>query len=138
MTLIPGGCVAGGVINVFEYGVHRLILDRQWTAAFAALGKKPAGWSTFIPGNFLVGILGIWLYTRLVPHYGPGATTALRVAAAIWIVFWAIPLLAMQPLDLFPNQLLFTAIALGVDCVPAILLGAWVYQITSRVRTVSR
>ena|ERR1019366_4319732 len=31
--------------------------DDAWTAAFRALGKSPTGWTTFLPANFLVGIL---------------------------------------------------------------------------------
>jgi hypothetical protein len=127
--LILGGLIAGGVINACEYAVHRLLLDAQWTAAFAALGKTPTGWTTFIPSNFLVGILGIWVYTRMLPRYGAGWKTAFRAALLIWIVFWAIPMMGLQPLNLFPNQLLFTVIAVGFfDCIPAILLGAYVYQ----------
>jgi len=129
LRLLPAGLAAGCVINAFEYGVHRLLLDPQWTAAFAALGKTPTGWSTFIPSNFLVGIIGMWIYTRLAPRYGFGAKTAVRAAAAIWVVFWAIPLMAMQPMDLFPNSLIFTAIALGIlDSIPAMLAGAWLYR----------
>jgi len=127
--LILAGLAAGCVINAVEYAVHRLLLDAQWTAAFAALGKTPTGWATFIPANFLVGIIGMWVYTRLLPRYGFGAKTAVRAASAIWVVFWTIPMMGMQPLDLFPNQLLFITIAVGIlDSVPAMLLGAWVYS----------
>jgi hypothetical protein len=46
------GLVAGLIVNAFEYGGHRVYLDKAWTAAFRALGKRPAGWSTFIgPGT---------------------------------------------------------------------------------------
>ena len=40
-----------------------------------------------------------------------------------------IPLVAIAPMDLFPNSLLATAIGLGlVDANLAVLLGAWLYQ----------
>jgi len=127
--LICGGLAAGMVINAIEYFVHGMYLDAQWTAAFAALGKTPTGWTTFIPANFLVGILAIWIYTRMSPSFGPGPKTAVRAALAVWIVFWVISEMALQPLNLFPNALLFTVIAVGLlDTVPAILLGAWIYR----------
>ena len=44
--LILGGLAAGLLINAVEYIVHRVLLDPQWTAAFAALGKTPKGWTT--------------------------------------------------------------------------------------------
>ena len=117
------------VINAIEYLVHGMFLDAQWTAAFAALGKTPTGWTTFIPSNFFVGLLAIWVYTRMSPSYGPGSRTAVRAALAVWVVFWAIPEMALQPLKLFPDSLLFTVIAVGLlDNIPAVLLGAWIYR----------
>jgi len=127
--LILGGLVAGLVINAIEYVVHGMFLDAQWTAAFAALGKSPTGWTTFIPANFLVGIIAIWVYTRLRPGYGPGPKTAVRAALAVWLVFWVVPEAALQPLNLFPNSLLLTVIAVGLlDSIPAVLLGASIYR----------
>ncbi len=124
-----GGVAAGVVINIFEYGAHRVFLDEAWTAAFRALGKTPKGWSTFIPSNFGVGFLSVWLYARLRSRYGKGPKTALRSGLAIWAVFWVIPLMAIVPMDLFPDSLLAIAIALGlVDTNLAALLGAWLYK----------
>lgn len=113
------------IINAFEYGVHRVLLDEAWTAAFRALSKTPTGWATFIPANFLVGILMVRLYARLRPLCRPGPTTALRAGLAVWVVFCVVPLMAMVPLELFPNGLLLVAIALGlVDANLGALLGA--------------
>jgi hypothetical protein len=127
--VIWGGLAAGLIVNAFEYGVHRVYFDDAWTAAFRALGKNPTGWSTFIPANFLVGILVVWLYAHLRRKYGGGSKTALRSGLAIWVVFWVIPLGAIVPMDLFPNSLLAMAIGLGlVDVNLAVLFGAWLYQ----------
>lgn len=127
------GLAAGAIVNLFEYGGHRVVLGQAWTAAFQALGKTPKGWSTFIPGNFAVGIFLMWLYARLRPRYGRGTKTALRSGLATWAVFWVIPTLAMMPLDLFPNELLVLVIALGVvDANLAVLLGAALYEASYR------
>ena len=115
------------VINAIEYLVHGIFLDAQWTAAFAALGKTPTGWTTFIPANFLVGVISIWVYSRMSPNYGSGPRTAVRAALAVWVVFWVIPEMALIPLNLFPASLLFTVIAAGLlDSIQAVLLGAWI------------
>jgi hypothetical protein len=127
--VIVGGLLAGVVINAGELALHRVMLDERWTAAFAALGKHPTGWATFIPANFLVGFFIVWLYARLRPRYGPGPRTALRAGMVMWTVFWVIPILALVPLELFPNQLLFLVIAGGViNANLAALLGASVYR----------
>jgi len=127
--LLLGGVAAGTVINAIEYLVHRIFLNARWAAAFAALGKTPTGWTTFIPANFLVGVISIWVYTRMSTKYGSGPKTAVRAGLAVWVVFWVIPEMALQPLNLFPSSLLFTVIAVGfLDSLPAVLLGAWIYS----------
>jgi hypothetical protein len=127
--VLLGGLIAGLVINVAEYFVHGVLLNPNWTAAFAALGKTPTGWTTFIPSNFLVGIIGIWFYAKLRPNYGPGPRTALRSAISIWAIFWAVPMMALQPMHLFPDSLIFATIVVGLlDSAPAVLLGAWLYR----------
>ena len=50
-------------------------------------------------------------------------------AAAIWVIFWVIPTLAMQPLGLFPNRLLGLTIAVGaVDGPLGTVAGVWLYE----------
>lgn len=127
--LIIGGLAAGLLINAIEYLVHGVLIDPQWKAAFGALGKTPRGWTMYIFSNFVVGIVGIWVYTYLRPTYGPGPKTILRSALSIWVVFWVIPMAALQPMQLFPNVLLLATIVVGLlDSIPAVLLGAWIYR----------
>ena len=127
--MILGGLIAGVVINAGELAVHRVMLHEQWTAAFAALRRRPTGWAMFIPSNLLVGLLTVWLYARIRTRYGPGPQTAARAGLTIWVVFWVIPTMALVPLELFPNRLLFLVIAAGVvNANLAALLGASVYR----------
>ena len=88
--LILGGIAAGLVINWIELLFHRVLLDKQWTAAFAALGKKPTGWTTFIPSNFLLGSFAVALYAWLRPRYSPTWKSAALAGSAKWLVFWVI------------------------------------------------
>jgi hypothetical protein len=121
------GLLAGAIINVIEWVAHRIWLDARWNAAFAAIGKTPAFWGTFVVANFLVGIVGLWSYRWLASIYGPTGSTALKTALAMWIIFWVIPIMGMQPFDIFPNYLLALVIVGGVADValgilPAIVL----------------
>ena len=127
--VIGGGFMSGAVINAVEWGVHAVILDETWTAAFAALGKAPVGWAVFIPGNFIVGILAVWFYASILcPRYATGTKTALRAGLAAWVVFVVIPTSAQIPLNLFPNRLLLMVMGVGlVDVTLATLFGAWLY-----------
>jgi len=127
--LIFGGLAAGALINACEWSAHRLWLGSDWTSAFAALGKSPAGWASFIPANFVLGIVAVWLYRWLSGRYPAGFTTAWRTGLCVWVIFWVIPTLAMQPLALFPNRLLGLTILVGLaDGVSATVLGAWIFE----------
>jgi len=127
--LITGGLAAGLVINACEWAAHRLWLAPEWTSAFAALGKSPVGWASFIPANFILGIIAVWLYRWLCGRYPAGFTTAWRTGLCVWVIFWVIPTLAMQPLALFPNRLLALTILIGLaDGVAATVLGAWAFE----------
>ena len=127
--LIVSGLIAGTVNNVCEWGIHAVWLDHAWREAFAALGKTPTGWSTFIPANLWVGVLAVWSYRWLTGVYGPGPRTAARAALIIWVVFWVIPIGAMQPLALFPSRLLAWTVLVGFfDSGLATVLGVWVYD----------
>ena len=112
--VVFGGIAAGLVINAIELLFHRVLLDKQWTAAFAALGKKPTGWTTFIPSNFLLGSFAVALYAWLRPRYSSTWKAAALAGSAIWLAFWVIPTMALMPLNLFPNGLLLAIIGIGV------------------------
>jgi hypothetical protein len=127
--IISSGLAAGALINAGEWTAHYVWLARAWTDAFAALGKAPSGWALFIPANFCLGILLVWGYRWLSDRYGHGPRTALRTGLAAWIIFWVIPTLAMQPLNIFPNRLLGLTILVGLaQGVLACVLGAWLYE----------
>ena len=77
----------------------------------------------------MVGIVAVWVYARIRSTYRPGLKAAILAGLATWVVFWTIPTMALMPLKLFPNQLLFATIGVGlVDAVLAALLGAWLYK----------
>lgn len=112
--LIACGLVAGIIINAIEWVVHRVWLDARWNAAFAALGKTPSFWGTFVVANFGVGLVSLWTYRWLSSLSGSGRTTALKTAGAMWIIFWVIPIMGMQPFDIFPDYLLALVIVAGI------------------------
>ena len=124
LGILAGGLVAGLVINACEWAAHRMWLDARWEAAFHALGRAPKGWSAFIPANFWLGILLIWLFTWFSRHYAARRVALVRTIAVAWLVFWVIPMLALAPMELFPNYLLGLVIVVGaVDGSLGVLAG---------------
>ena len=127
--MLFGGISAGLIINAIELLFHRVLLDKQWTAAFAALGKKPTGWTTFVPSNLLLGSFAVALYAWLRPRYSPTWKSAALAASVIWLAFWVIPTMALMPLNLFPNDLLLATIGIGVlDLLLAVPVGIGLYE----------
>lgn len=120
------GVLSGVVINVIEWLAHRVWLEERWNAAFAALGKTPSFWGTFVVANFLVGIVAIWSYRWLAGLYGGGRLTAVKTAVGMWVVFWVIPIAGLQPFDIFPNYLLALVVLVGIADVAVGILPATV------------
>ena len=97
--------------------------------AFAALGKTPTGWTTFIPANFLVGIAAVWGYSLAQSNLRSEFRHGVRTACAVWCVFWAIPIAALVPLEIFPIRLMMLVVFVGVvDAALATLLATWLYD----------
>ena len=113
-AIVISGIVAGSIINSIEWIAHRVWLDAGWNEAFAALGKVPAFWTVFVVANFGVGLISVWSYRWLAAIYGRGTATALKVSAAMWVIFWIIPIAGLQPFDIFPNYLLALVIIVGM------------------------
>jgi len=78
--VVFGGIAAGVVINALELLFHRVLLERQWTAAFAALGQE-TDWldhlySIELPcWQFCSGAL------RVAP---PALRSSLEISGAFW------------------------------------------------------
>ncbi len=127
--LVVTGLVGGLIVNLCEWTAHRIWLELEWHEAFAALGKTPAGWTTFIPANFLVGIVAVWGYCWLSGIYGTSFRVALLTSVAVWCIFWVIPIAALVPLEIFPVRLMILVIGVGVaDAGLATLLATWLYD----------
>lgn len=126
------GLLSGAVINIIEWIAHRVWLDARWNAAFAALGKIPSFWGTFVVANFLVGFIAIGGYRWLSTIYGSGKPTALKVGIAMWVIFWVIPIAGLQPFDIFPNYLLALVVAVGLADVALGMLP--VFRLFDRLR----
>ncbi len=130
--VLLGGLLAGVVLNLFEFVLHSIVLEEDWQAAFAALGKPEPGSGAiviFVVTLFAVGILAIWLYAGLRPRFGPGPGTAICVGLLVWALAYLVPALGNIALGIFPTGLMLIPTAVGLVEVPlATLAGAWAYK----------
>ena len=81
------------------------------------------------PNEFLRGATDGMVFRTTPIHRDEGALSALKSGLAIWAVFWFIPMMSLIPMNLFPDRLLVSVIALGfVEVDLAALFGAWLYK----------
>src|SRR5712692_1656927 len=104
--VILGGLVAGLIINLFEFVLNALLLEKDWANTMTALGKPGELPGTaimlFNVRGFLIGITAVWLYAAIRPRYGAGVKTALCAGSAVWVIGILLASVTPLALNLFP------------------------------------
>lgn len=141
--VLIGGLVAGVVINVVEYVTNGVVLKDGWAQAMQALGRPsvlpPSAIVMFNLWGFLLGIGAVWLYAAIRPRYGSGPSTALRAAAATWVLAIFLGDLTFFPLGLFPARLvMISSVVELAELIAATLAGAWLYKEAEQAASVRR
>ncbi len=131
--VLLGGIVAGVVVNVVEFTLHVVILDPDWKAAMAALGRSPdestGAMMIYVGLGFLIGILAVCYYAAIRPPFGAGPKTAVFAGLGVWALTYLFPTIGMVPSGLFPNRLLWLPVVVGIVELPlATMVGAWLYK----------
>ena len=105
--VILGGLVAGLIINICEFLVNGLWLEKDWAAVMTSLGKTgqmgPEVIVAFNVWGFVMGIVAVWLYAAIRPRYGAGPKTAAIAACAVWIIGYFLAGVAPVITGLFPR-----------------------------------
>ena len=131
--VITGGLAAGLVLNVVDYLVNGVFLAAQWTEASKKLntGVDAMGGSaiaTYVGGDFILGILIVWLYAAIRPRFGAGSGTAMKAALAVWVTS-ALFGTEMAMLGVYPSNLvMMTALGTLVGMVAAGYVGGMMYK----------
>jgi hypothetical protein len=127
-----GGAVAGIVMDVGEYTLHRIVLRSRWDAARQARGIEGYG-----PGDaaisaamvFILGLVLVWTYAAMRPRFGADPRTALRAGFLVWVLGWLWPFLGNVVWDFLPTELFLIVIVWGFfEVMLASILGAWIYR----------
>ena len=135
--VILGALLAGIVINVVEFILNGVVLAKDWSAAFTALGIPPVAGSQiavffvwgFILWGFLIGIFAVWLYAAIRPRYGAGPKTALCAGSFVWVLGYLLTSVTPFLLNLYPRRILAADLSVGlVEVLLATLAGAWLYR----------
>ncbi len=131
--VLLGGLVAGLIINVFEFVLNAIVLQKDWAEAMKTLnrsGDMTGGQiAAFNLWGFAAGILAVWLYAAIRPRYGAGPKTALVAALGVWLTAYLLGSAAPIILDLFPQRMMLLGLAVGiVEVSLGTLAGARLYR----------
>lgn len=104
--VILGGIVAGIIINISQFVLHRFVIKDAEVEAMKRLnltmtetGSTIAVWVLWA---FAWGIAAIWLYAAIRPRFGPGPGTAVKAGLAAWFFSCLLATVAMTNLGVFP------------------------------------
>jgi hypothetical protein len=131
--VILGGLVAGIVGNILGYLVDGLMLAPQWSDAMKTLGKPEFSVNQMVAFNIVglvYGILVVWLYAAIRPHFGPGPKTAAYAGLVAWALGTFLPNVSLMGVaGLFPSNLtVMTTGAAIIESIVAALAGAALYK----------
>lgn len=131
--VIPGGLVAGLILNIGEFVLNGVLLHKamvEWARLHNFPAEPtPSFMVVAISLTFVLGIVMVWLYALIRPRMGPGPKTAIVAALVMWfgVCFYCgiiNGVLLQQPTNLL---LIGIGWCLG-EYVIAAIAGAWLYK----------
>jgi hypothetical protein len=132
--VIVGGIVAAIICFVTDGLLHERLLGADWKAVYDNLGiANPVHDSTGIV-YFAVfelgrGLISLFVYALMRPHFGPGPKTAVLAGIVGWIAFSVTGPAEFIPLGFFSNALWLKAGACQlVTSILATIAGAALYK----------
>ena len=130
--VLPGGLLAGVVLNVGEVILNDVLLGKQMQEVLARMGIAPPGGSfvaVAVTLTFVQGILLVLLYALIRPRLGPGVKTAIVAGLIMWFGIYVYSGIINGMILGVPFNWMLLAIVWGlVEYVAAAIAGAWVYK----------
>jgi MFS family permease len=129
--VILGGLAAGVIINVSEFLLNGVILQKDMEAAVSALNRQMGGaeLAMFTAWAFLIGIFAVWLYAAIRPRYGAGPRTAIIAGFAVWCLGYLLAAVTPLALKRFPASIMAIGLVVGlIEVIVGTLVGAKIYR----------
>ena len=130
--VIPGGLVAGLILNIGEFLLNEVLFVKQMEEMFRRMNLPRPGAAFIITAvgiTFLLGIVMVCLYAMIRTRFGPGRKTAIVAAFVIWFCVYFYCGILNATLFGVPTNLMLIGFVWGfVEYVLAALAGAWLYK----------
>ena len=134
VRLIIGGVIAALILFVTDGVFHENVVNADWKALHDSLGIPEGKHSALGVLYFLVfelgrGLVAMFLYVLMRPHFKPGPKTAALAGVVAWIAFSVTGPAQFIPLGFFSNALwIKVAVFQLVTSILAAIAGAAVYK----------
>ncbi len=130
---IFGGIIAGIVCFLGDGVVHGVLLKERWAEVMTALGRSGDVGSRhpvyFITYDLLKGLIAVWIYAAIRPHFGAGPATALVAAIVVWMLVIPVPTVGLLPMEFFGARFAILWSLYGfVPILIGTLIGGWIYR----------
>ena len=130
--VLLGGLVAGLILNIGEFVLNGMILQKEMQDFFKRCGFQEPGTKFMVIAvliTFVLGIVMILGYAAIRPRFGPGPKTAIIAALFAWFGVVVYQNVIAAGLGMVPAKLI--AIVLGWEIVEyflAAIVGAALYK----------
>lgn len=134
IRVIVGGLVAAVIAFLSDGLLHERLLATDWKAVYDNLGAAPPkedfiGMAYFGVFELGRGLLSMFLYAMMRPHWGPGPKTAALAGVVTWLAFSIAGPAQFIPLGFFSNALWVKAGAFQlITSIVAAIAGAALYK----------
>jgi hypothetical protein len=134
VRLIIGGVIAALIVFITDGVFHENVVSADWKAVYTNLGiseSKHSGLGVLYFAVFELGrgLVGMFLYVIMRPHFKPGPKTAALAGVVAWIAFSVTGPAQFIPLGFFSNALWIKVAAFQlVTSILAAIAGAAVYK----------
>jgi hypothetical protein len=110
VRLIAGGVVAALIVFITDGVFHERVVSADWKAVYQNLGAPEAqhhgpGVLYFAVFELGRGLVAMFLYVMMRPHFKPGPKTAVLAAIVTWIAFSVTGPAQFIPLGFYSNAL---------------------------------
>ena len=134
VRLMIGGLVASLIAFLSDGFLHEQLLKADWKAIYDQLGAREpiehgASMVYFAIFELGRGLVSIFVYVMMRPHFKPGPRTAAMAGVVAWIAFSVTGPAQFIPLGFFSNALWGKVVAFQlVTSILAALAGGAVYK----------
>jgi hypothetical protein len=134
VRMLVGGLIAAIIAFVTDGFLHERLLSADWKAVYDNLGasvptEHGGHMAYFVAFELGRGLVSIFIYVMMRPHFGPGPKIAALAGVMAWIAFSVTGPAQFIPLGFFSNTLWVKVVAFQlVTSILATVAGAALYK----------